>query len=261
MIRQQQRALRASGGMTDAAQPARKTIAQRVAELATMPIEPKPTQEELERDAERRRRETVEQSRIKRQASWNSLLERVGRRYRGCTLENYQADTGPQQLALENVRAYITRIDENVKQGRGALMFGPPGTGKDHLAVAIMRSAVDSGAKVEWTDGSDFYGAVRDNIDGEKTEAAFLKRFTSPDMLVVSDPLPPVGAVNSGFQLSMLFRIIDRRYRDMRATVMTLNVANRSEAEQRLSPNIVDRLAHGAMAIHCNWPSYRRGGN
>jgi DNA replication protein DnaC len=70
--------------------------------------------------------------------------------------------------------------------------------------------------------------------------------------------LPPLGSVNSGFQLSMLFRIIDRRYRDLKATVMTLNVATRAEAETRLSPNIVDRLAHGAMAIHCNWPSYRR---
>src|SRR5688500_6540948 len=98
MIQQQQRALRASGGTTDA-QPVRKTIAQRVAELASMPVEPQPTPEQLERDAERRRRETVEQARIQKQGAWNDLLSRVGRRYRGCTLENYQADTGPQQLA------------------------------------------------------------------------------------------------------------------------------------------------------------------
>lgn len=258
MIQQQRRAHPALGGTTEAAKPIRKTIADRLAELAAMPVEPPPTPEQLAWEADRRRRETIEQARVQRQAAWNDLLRRVGARYRGCTLENYQADTGPQQLALENARAYVARIDENVKQGRGALMFGPPGTGKDHLAVAIMRAAVDCGAKVEWTDGSDFYGSVRDNIDGDKTEAAFLKRFTSPDMLVISDPLPPVGAVNSGFQLSMLFRIIDRRYRDLKATVMTLNVATRKEAEDRLSPNIVDRLAHGAMAIHCNWPSYRR---
>lgn len=251
-------AQRASLRVSDCPQHASKSIEQRLAELETETIDDTAARQ---RAAEQLERERLTEAN-RRKSLLDTLNRKMGRRYAGCDLSNYQATTADQREALADVTRYVMRLHLHLETGSGALLYGPPGTGKDHFAAVIVRTAVmECGASVEWTDGSDFYGAIRDNIDGDKTEAAFLKRFTSPALLVMSDPLPPAGAIKSEFQLSMLFRVIDRRYRDMRATVMTLNVANRSEAEQRLSPNIVDRLAHGAMAIHCNWPSYRRGGN
>lgn len=253
-IQQQRRALLASGELRGPT-PIAATMS-RV--LARIDAAPDPSAEELaERQAVKAQQER-EQERQRRREAWEAIARRAGRRYAACTLDNYRTDTGPQTLALEAVRAYCTNLADNLRDGRGALLYGPPGTGKDHFAAAIMRHAVlRLGAKVEWTDGAEFYGQVRDNIDGTKSESAFLQKFTRPDLLVMSDPLPPAGRVDSSFQLSMVFRVIDRRYRDLKATVMTLNVASRQEAEQRLSPNIIDRLSHGALAVHCNWPSFR----
>jgi DNA replication protein DnaC len=197
--------------------------------------------------------------RARRASEWSRLVSRLGRRYAEADLDSFQAATQPQEIVKAKVAEYIEHVEDNVLAGRGVLLYGPPGTGKDHLATAIMRAAIlDAGMTVTWTDGADFYGLVRDRIDSAQSEANLVYDFRAPDLLAMSDPIPPLGRVDSAYQLSMLFRIIDKRYRENKATLVTLNVADRAEAEQRLSPNIIDRLAHGALACHCNWPSYRR---
>jgi DNA replication protein DnaC len=80
---------------------------------------------------------------------------------------------------------------------------------------------------------------------------------TRPNVLAISDPTPPLGEL-SDYQRSMLFRVVDRRYRDLRPTWVTINAADSAEAERKIAPNIIDRLAHGALVLRCNWPSYRR---
>jgi DNA replication protein DnaC len=249
MIQQQRKAHPSSAG-----EP--KSIGATIARvMAKNDAIPAATPEEL---SERELREQARE-RDRRCGEWERTARRLGVRYMGCTIANFVADTGPQQIVLEKVRAYVSRICENIAEGRSVLLYGPPGTGKDHLATAIMRAtAIGAGSKVEWTDGSDFYGAMRDNIDSHQSESSLLARFRDPDLLCISDPVPPRGSVESAFQLSQLFRVVDRRYRDFKATMMTLNVASRAEAEERLSPNVIDRLGHDALILHCNWPSFRK---
>jgi DNA replication protein DnaC len=243
---------RDSQSSADSVSPIAGTVSRLLEKLDQMPDESQAmaeAQEQRNRDLETARR----------REDWGKLIRRIGRRYKNSTLENFEAPTGPQTLALEAARAYAAKMPEHVKSGRGVFLYGPPGTGKDHLATAMLRLAVlEHGMKVEWTDGADFFGAMRDNIGSDGSEAAILSRWRTPDLLAISDPVPPRGDVDSAYQLSMLFRVIDRRYRDLKPTLVTLNAADRGEAEKRLSPNIIDRLAHGALAIHCNWKSYRR---
>jgi DNA replication protein DnaC len=54
-----------------------------------------------------------------------------------------------------------------------------------------------------------------------------------------------------------LLEIIDRRYSHLLPTWMTINVANRKEAETRMGAPTVDRLAHDALTVVCDWPSFR----
>jgi DNA replication protein DnaC len=208
------------------------------------------TQQEAARALQQRAAEIDSRSR--------SLAMRVGKRYAKASLDGYEVTHDAQRAVEGYIRDYISEIEQRVSSGSGLFLIGPPGTGKDHLMVAVLFAAVDKGLNAVWVDGMELFTSARDNIDTAKTEASWLATYTKPDLLAISDPVPPLGSVKEGFQLATLFSIIDRRYRDMKPTLMTLNVNDRDEAEKRMAPNIVDRLAHGALVLRCDWPSYRR---
>ena len=97
---------------------------------------------------------------------------------------------------------------------------------------------------------------MRDRMDDGRSEREAVRRLVEPDVLVVSDIVPQAGTA-SPYQLSILFQVVDGRYRAQRTTVVTANVSSGNEAAQRLSPALVDRLRDESLALFCNWPSYR----
>jgi DNA replication protein DnaC len=76
-------------------------------------------------------------------------------------------------------------------------------------------------------------------------------------MLVISDPLPPMGPLTA-FQASMLYRLIEERYSSGGVVVATVNVASDEEADSRMGAQTWDRLCDKSVKCHCNWPSYRK---
>jgi DNA replication protein DnaC len=160
-------------------------------------------------------------------------------------------------MVVTALRGYAQRLGEHVAAGRGIVLFGPSGTGKDHLLTALAKLAIDeAGFSVKWCNGMDLCGGFRDAMDNHLPESSLISSFVSPDILYVSDPVPPFGTLKE-FQVAQLFRIVDGRYRRLRPTWMTINVAKRDEANDRLAVQIVDRLSDGALTALCNWPSHR----
>ena len=191
--------------------------------------------------------------------SWSTVCADAGPRYARATFGNYEtATSGPQREALTAVQQFAKNVSEHVESGHGLLLFGPPGTGKDHLMFACIRHACIAGKSVEWRNGLDWFGRLRDRIESGGAEETAVRDLANCDVLALSDPLPPHGDLSS-YQGQMLLRVIDRRYRRMKSTWVTMNVADRKEAEQRMGPALVDRLRDAALAIHCNWESHRRG--
>ncbi len=193
-------------------------------------------------------------------AEMTKILARVGRRYAAAGFNAYIASDELQNRVVETLRDYANRWEENQVLGQGLFFYGPRGTGKDHLAIATIGNILRRfDVKCEWVDGQEFYASMRDKIAGDGLEADAIRRFTAADLFILSDPLHanPKETLTR-FEISALWRIIDRRYRDLRPTWVTVNVANFVEASERLSPQIADRLIDGAKALHCDWKSYRK---
>jgi len=222
------------------------------------PLPPRLSSEELDRreqrEIDRRNREIAENKR----RVWNSLVSDRGSRYQDCQLETFEAETPEQKVALSILTEYCSEIRDNVREGRGVILFGPRGTGKDHLAMAVCRVLIRNDFRVKWQNGMDLFGDIRDLMDEEEaSEKTFVDRLIRPDVLYLSDPLPPIGTLTQ-FQSTMLFRILDGRYSRVKPVICTLNVSGREELDQRIGAQNADRLRHNAIAISCDWESYRQ---
>ena len=209
-------------------------------------------------EAERRAAEFQRnQQMAARQKKFEDLFSRR-KRYAGSTFENYECRNEGQADAVRALVQHAVDLKTGVNTERNVLIVGPPGTGKDHLLFAVARHAITAGLSPRWVNGEDLWGELREAISDKSGEANIIRRYVNVGILLISDPVHPRGPL-SDYQAQTLFRIIDERYANLLPTWVTMNVANRLEAEDRMGAQVVDRLVHGAIVLTCNWPSYRSG--
>lgn len=226
------------------------------------PLPQKLSEAELNAIADRKRQklESDEQDRERRERgiAWGNLAQRLGPRYHECRIQDMECYDEKLSAAVKRVEAYALKLTENVAAGNSIVLFGPPGTGKDHMLAALMRLAIlGHGMTVDWCNGMDLYGDFRDSMDSKETrESSLIKNLVSPQILAISDPIPPWGDLTQ-FQAATLFRIIDGRYRQKRPTWITINIERGAEAAQRMGAAVLDRFREHSLQIHCNWKSYR----
>lgn len=218
-------------------------------------MDPLTAEQIARRDAENIERERSREMRARAEL-WLSFANGRGSRYADCRLETFDTSSPKQAAAVNALKEYRDTMADRLADGEGIVLFGPKGTGKDHLLVSLCPVAFAMGKRVVWQNGMDLFGEMRDRMDSGESERALVSRLVYPDVLYLSDPVPPIGSLTE-FQASMMFRILDGRYSRRKATWCSVNVSKGSELEERMGPQNVDRLRDGALSIHCDWPSYR----
>ena len=217
------------------------------AKICSRPVPPEESPVDLDQVERRRRHDDHKQ-----------LLKPMGVLYENCTSAGYVATTDKQTRLVAALRAYAEDMPAEVEAGNGIVLFGSSGTGKDHLLAALTRTAIIThGMSVVWKNGMDLYGEMRDNIRNDKAEKETVAALVKPDILYISDPLPPSGDLTP-YQAAMLQRILDGRIRNRRPCWVSMNVQGSAEADRRMGPALVDRLKPGAICCHCDWKSYRQ---
>jgi DNA replication protein DnaC len=169
-----------------------------------------------------------------------SLAGRVPRKYRGVSFDRPPvsdiARVAPEQVQV--VRRYVQRIDENLDSGRGLWLFGDVGTGKTTLAMLASQAALEAGRSVVIHSLPRLLNLIRDAIETDGGMVGFLERLTAVDLLHVDD----LGAENTtDWVLEQLYSIINTRYEDERAMIVTTNLTPELLVEQ-LGQRTVSRL-------------------
>lgn len=179
--------------------------------------------------------------------------EQVGQRYETATLNSYEPVTESQKRALEAIVAHSTGInafEENV------VLYGPCGSGKDHLLIGLGKKAIAFGRPVKWVFGVDLFRTMRDVIGSKSSETELVASLVAPAILILSDPAPPDDAATV-YQRSVLLSVLDQRYRHCKPTWSTINATNKVEAIERLGGQTIDRIWTDASHVFVNGPSYR----
>ena len=186
------------------------------------------------------------------------LLKDVGRRYREATLRSYRVGDDKhrpkRQAALDAVVKYLTSANKTIFRGVNLILYGTPGTGKDHLAIGLARSCASRGLSARSISGQELFAAAeRARRNGQDSIDPALKTCR---LLVLSDPLP--NAVTPTVpEAKLLMQLLDARYRHALPTIVTANAENEKDLRDAMAGPLEDRLFGGAVIVEMKWTSFR----
>lgn len=177
------------------------------------------------------------------------------KRFRRCSLKDYKVYDPAQRDVVARLRELQDDVVEHVKAGRGLFLYGPCGTGKDHLVVALLRKAAWSGLLARMVNGIKLFGDVADAWRRDYSERDVIDPLLRPDVLLISDPVLPSGITESNQRT--LYRLVSGRYDNGLSTWCTTNVAGSKGAIELLGNQVYSRLIDDALRLKCSWPCYR----
>jgi DNA replication protein DnaC len=171
-------------------------------------------------------------------AKARSLSAIIPRRYRDVSFDRPPVtDIEPQVVTA--TRRFADRIDEKLDAGRGLWFMGPVGTGKTTLAMLVSKAALKAGRSVAIYSLPRLLNEIRDTHRAERSHVNLLDRLTAVDLLHIDD----VGAERTtDWVLEELYSIVNARYEDERAMVITTNILDREALCEQITERTVSRL-------------------
>ncbi len=185
----------------------------------------------------------------------------VGRRTKSAsfreqkTLEDFDWDFN---RSIKKKSIYDLAAGTFVRKHQDALLVGPPGVGKSHLAQAIGLALVKTGYEVLYR---SIFDTIRDLLHDEAFEGhdKVMAKYLKPDLLILDDMGMKQLPKRSG---EYLFEIIMRRH-ELKSTMMTSNRPledwGKLIGDVPTATAILDRLLEHAEVIEMTGKSYRLG--
>jgi len=156
------------------------------------------------------------------------LEGRIPRRFRDVAFDRSPIKDLPAPVLAE-VRRYVRDLERNIDEGRGIWFVGDPGTGKTAAAMLVSKLAIEAGRTVAVYSTPRLLNVVREAIDTDDGVLGLLEQLGTVDLLHLDD----LGAERqTEWVLEQLYSIVNTRYEDQRAVVVTTNLSPDALADQ-----------------------------
>lgn len=175
-------------------------------------------------------------------------------RYENCSFDNFESD----------IDISILKKPKEIKNN--VILIGKPGTGKTHLAYAILNQLAE---KKELTKGYKFYKSdfleyatikeIIDNIrkcwgkEADNFDREVVSRYKDVPLLIIDEIGVQYGSESERIEL---YEIFNERYNNM-LPIIAISNFNRKQIEKTLGLRITDRLFGSATILEFTGDSKR----
>jgi DNA replication protein DnaC len=181
-------------------------------------------------------------------------LSQLGPKFSKATFEAWEFCPGA-QTAFKEATAFVK--EAQWQKGEGLLFFGAPGTGKSHLAAAIVNAIIPMGALAIFQNVPELLLKFKDTFYSHATahETGILNSIEEADLVVLDD----LGAENlTVWALEKIYEVVNSLNYFEKSLIITTNLDIETGLEQRIGPRIYDRIIEMCKLVEVKGASFRR---
>lgn len=187
------------------------------------------------------------------------LLAQAGvpRRYHAATLKEWSEDNTAMEKVGKKLREYCEGFEIALEKGSNMIFIGNPGTGKTFAACAIINHLVlKKDHSASYVTANDFLTRLRNcyGSAAEESDSEVFDDYAAPSLLVVDE----IGRhKDSQHAADSLFALLDRRYREVRPTILISNMG-KDEFVEFLGDAMISRLRQEGQMLGFYWEDQRK---